>query len=283
MANLNGQNIGTNYKGIINIGSTVNQNVSASLQSLTDGDGNLLPLQISTTQMSIGGGTAPARLNVRGDGTNPIFRAENSDGTYRYLMTTTQQIANVTNGGIFSIRPNEGTTNNPGIDFIVGIFGSASSIAYAGARYIISHTGGNNNNAGMLFSVTNATSTINTGRFNFGVNSTSITTTSGNSSGLVYTDTFAAAAGSANYRPLSINYTINNSGAQTGSTTGIYLNAIETNLNGMAHNLIDLQIGGVSRLRLSNNGRLNIASLPTSSAGLSAGDIWNNGGVLNIV
>lgn len=31
------------------------------------------------------------------------------------------------------------------------------------------------------------------------------------------------------------------------------------------------------------NGRLNISNLPTSSAGLSSGDIWNNGGVLTIV
>lgn len=33
----------------------------------------------------------------------------------------------------------------------------------------------------------------------------------------------------------------------------------------------------------SNRGRLNITGLPTSSAGLVAGDIWNNSGVLNIV
>jgi hypothetical protein len=57
MANLNGQNIGTNYKGIINIGSTINQNISASLQSLTDGDGNNLPIQVATGLVSIDGGT----------------------------------------------------------------------------------------------------------------------------------------------------------------------------------------------------------------------------------
>ena len=33
----------------------------------------------------------------------------------------------------------------------------------------------------------------------------------------------------------------------------------------------------------ATNGRLNIKTLPTSSVGLSTGDIWNNGGVLNIV
>ena len=56
MANLLGQDIGTNYKGIITIGSTINQNVSASLQSLTDGDGNALPIQVSTTNTQLGYG-----------------------------------------------------------------------------------------------------------------------------------------------------------------------------------------------------------------------------------
>jgi hypothetical protein len=81
MANLSGQNIGTNYKGMINIGSTVNQNISASLQSLTDGDGNNLPIQVSTNQVIIGGGSSLARFVVRGDGTNPISIFEALDGT----------------------------------------------------------------------------------------------------------------------------------------------------------------------------------------------------------
>jgi hypothetical protein len=34
---------------------------------------------------------------------------------------------------------------------------------------------------------------------------------------------------------------------------------------------------------LQVNGKVNFASLPTSATGLAAGDIWNNGGVLNIV
>jgi len=39
----------------------------------------------------------------------------------------------------------------------------------------------------------------------------------------------------------------------------------------------------VERMRFKANGRINISSLPTSSAGLSAGDIWNNLGILSIV
>ncbi len=38
-----------------------------------------------------------------------------------------------------------------------------------------------------------------------------------------------------------------------------------------------------SLMSLDETGLLNLPSLPTSSAGLSAGDVWNNSGVLNIV
>ena len=38
-----------------------------------------------------------------------------------------------------------------------------------------------------------------------------------------------------------------------------------------------------SLLEVKNNGIINASNLPTSSTGLSSGDIWNNGGVLNIV
>jgi hypothetical protein len=79
-----------------------------------------------------------------------------------------------------------------------------------------------------------------------------ILNTTGTSGGISYTDTFAAGAGSGNYRPLSITYTVNNTGAQTGNTTGIFLNATLTNLNGMTHNLMDLQVGGVSAFRVAN-------------------------------
>ena len=38
-----------------------------------------------------------------------------------------------------------------------------------------------------------------------------------------------------------------------------------------------------SLLKVKNNGVINASALPTSATGLSAGDIWNNAGVLNIV
>lgn len=70
-----------------------------------------------------------------------------------------------------------------------------------------------------------------------------------------FTSSFgASSAGSGSFRPLSINYTINNTGAQTGTATGIFLNATETSLNGMGHNLLDLQVGGSGKFSVSKSG-----------------------------
>jgi hypothetical protein len=53
MANLLNQNIGTNYKGILNL-NTLNGNLSGTLQAVTDGMGNSSPLKLSTTNLDIG-------------------------------------------------------------------------------------------------------------------------------------------------------------------------------------------------------------------------------------
>jgi hypothetical protein len=81
MANLSGQNIGTNYKGILNLGSTINTALSGTLQAITDGDGNASLLQLSTTQVNVGGGTHAAALVVMGDGTNDIIALRNGANT----------------------------------------------------------------------------------------------------------------------------------------------------------------------------------------------------------
>ena len=80
------------------------------------------------------------------------------------------------------------------------------------------------------------------------------TQTTGNIAINDFSTSIGAAAGSANFRPINIGYTINNSGAQTGTATGIFLNATETALNGMTHNLIDLQVGGVSKFLVNRLG-----------------------------
>jgi hypothetical protein len=71
-------------------------------------------------------------------------------------------------------------------------------------------------------------------------------------------NTIALAAGATNPRIENIAYTINNTGAQTGTATGIFLNATETNLNGQTHNLMDLQVGGVSRFSVNKDGAVRL-------------------------
>jgi hypothetical protein len=56
MANLFGENIGTNYKGILNL-DTINTPLDATLRAVTDGEGNASPLQLSTDAVSLGGAT----------------------------------------------------------------------------------------------------------------------------------------------------------------------------------------------------------------------------------
>lgn len=69
-------------------------------------------------------------------------------------------------------------------------------------------------------------------------------------------------AGATTPRLFNVAYTINNSGAQTGTLTGLFLNATETALNGITHNLMDLQVGGVSKFKVSNTGVLsNLSSI----------------------
>jgi hypothetical protein len=78
--------------------------------------------------------------------------------------------------------------------------------------------------------------------------------------------TVALSAGATNPRLFNEVYTINNSGAQTGTLTGIFLNATETALNGMSHNLMDLQVGGVSGFKILNNFNINIGGSFTNLA-----------------
>lgn len=46
---------------------------------------------------------------------------------------------------------------------------------------------------------------------------------------------------------------------------------------------LDFSIAGTGILTLKDTGVLNASNLPTSSAGLVTGDLWNNSGVLNII
>jgi hypothetical protein len=239
MANLLGQNIGTNYKGILNL-NTLNGNLTTTLEAITDGDGNASTLLLSTTlarvssNLTIGGSTtASARLHVRGDGTNPVFRIESSAGNSFFIINNSGQ----------------------------SLFGSAG----ANEPYLVNYNGTTTESgSGQSLRIRQRANTGATGNtlIQYWADGLFSGTTSGTAISHEFLSSgFAGAAGNSNYRNATFAYTINNSGAQTGTATGIFLNATETALNGMGHNLMDLQVGGnsqflVNRLGLSVGGSL---------------------------
>jgi len=64
MANLVGQNIGTNYKGLINLGTSVNTPLSATFRVLTDGQGNILPIEVATSGVNLTGTAKISNVDI---------------------------------------------------------------------------------------------------------------------------------------------------------------------------------------------------------------------------
>jgi hypothetical protein len=75
----------------------------------------------------------------------------------------------------------------------------------------------------------------------------------------IYETGFSPSAGNSSFRPFNIEYTLSASGVNTATATGIFLNATETALNGMTHNLMNLQVDNSSKARISNVGTLNLS------------------------
>jgi hypothetical protein len=133
------------------------------------------------------------------------------------------------------------------------------SITYgqAGAAtgsFPITNANGTPDSSGTNYQFSNSTTTQSATAGAFSIFGSTFAQTSGNQYFNLITSSFGAAAGSASYRPFGLLYTINNSGAQSGTATGIFVNATETALNSMTHNLMDLQVGGFSQFKVSNVG-----------------------------
>jgi hypothetical protein len=187
---------------------------------------------VSNTGLALGQGVtaASARLHVRGDGTNPIVRFETGAGTQAFAINN--------NGGITIARDgNIGPQIYP-----FNLLETSQDILGFGLGFTSNKVNFVSNNYDVFF------------------NGQNYTATSGVANYVTIRRTFAAAAGAASFRPLNLEYTINNSGAQTGTATGIFLNATQTALNGMGHNLMDLQVGGVSKFKVDNTGFLTTSS-----------------------
>jgi len=295
MANLNGQNIGTNYKGILNL-NTLNGNLTTSLQAVTDGDGNASPLQLSTTGVTINSalivnnsveGTTSGRMNIISQYDMAIQTGNSASGIGGLFVGGAGQAASarlhVKGDGTNPIALFEtvGAGSTLRIDNSQIRFGG--SVAFGSLAYAMSGTtfSGNNNGLGLGFYSQNALA-LDSSRFDFGFSGDAVANTAGTVSHLALVRNFAAGAGSASFRPLNLAYTINNSGAQTGTATGIFLNATETALNGMVHNLMDLQVGGASQFRVSKTDSTIYATNYNISASVYLGSaiaVSNSGGV----
>jgi hypothetical protein len=95
------------------------------------------------------------------------------------------------------------------------------------------------------------------------------------------------------YNVLAVNTTINCTAGTQNTFRGFFHNPTLTNTTGLTHNAIETVTGNVCLGTTSGNtligtatsgaSKLRVVGLPTSAAGLSSGDVWNNAGVLNIV
>jgi len=82
--------------------------------------------------------------------------------------------------------------------------------------------------------------------------------------------TYDPTSGSGVYNNLVIQPTINQTGGANGITRGLYVNPT-------------LTAAADFRAIETTNGKIVFGNLPTSSAGLPTGALWNNSGVINIV
>ena len=106
MANLLGQNIGTNYKGILNLDSTINTPLDATLRAVTDGEGNASGLKLSTTDSSFSGklgvGADAPTFNIESKSVGNQLKITNPNDIYTYLEVNA-------NGGQFNMKFGNGS------------------------------------------------------------------------------------------------------------------------------------------------------------------------------
>jgi hypothetical protein len=351
MANLLNQNIGTNYKGILNL-NTLNGNLSGTLQAVTDGSGNASPLQLSTASVSFGGSTglnwdnANTRLGI---GTNTplgILHLKTAAATTRLLLDgdaaqsriITYRTAGVQRFGLYTNNTAE-SGSNVGSDFAIRAYSDAGTLlstplfikrstgnvaiglTSGTAKLTIKGTGDviaaflsnagsqvasisdNGSIACQFLSVSNQFSAIslqsnqiipqvngditilNTWANSTGVSirtiankaqvltitpDTTNTLTAGTSNIVNVLTPFAPTSGTGVINAISVSGTINQTGGANGITRGLLINPTLTSAADF-------------RAIETTNGKVIFANLPTSSAGLPSGAIWNNSGVLNIV
>ena len=103
MSTLLGANIGTNYKGILNLdATTINTPLDATLRAVTDGMGNSSVLKLSTAQVAFGAFTGATTGDIvwRANGTLTEYTGwHQSDGEYKLITKNASPIfINIANG-----------------------------------------------------------------------------------------------------------------------------------------------------------------------------------------
>lgn len=196
-------------------------------------------MTLTTTGLGIGTTTPAYKLDVSGSGNFT------SNVTVTGSLTTTGTLNAVGNIG------------SSGSTISLGSFGQFSNIYLAVPSDLNTPT----SNGGAWVLRSNVGSSL--AGYSYGFRSTN------GSSTMIYTSSLGGyinfglgtpgytpfGAGSGNYNNLNIQYSLNGTaGVQTGTANGILLNATETTLNGMTHNLINLQVGGVSKFSVINTG-----------------------------
>lgn len=130
--------------------------------------------------------------------------------------------------------------------------------------------GGNLSGAALSINPVNASS-----GFGLIIANANTTATSGTNGAVNIGSAFVpSSSGSGVFNPLNIKYTIDAAaGVQSGTVNGIFLNATQTNLNGATHNLIDLQVGNVSRFKVLSSGLTTIRTATTNQSGTTTNDV----------
>lgn len=93
---------------------------------------------------------------------------------------------------------------------------------------------------------------------------------------------FARSSGTGSWIGGRLDYTINNTGTYSGTVTGFYLNATETSITGTTHNLLNLLVGGSSRFRVGNSGKITFDSTITAAGTTGNQTINKPSGTVNI-